>query len=65
MEKKVHLVPDGAAYHQSELVKNAAKVLNIELHYLPPYSPNFKSNRAVMESDELACKEQYLLLLEG
>ena len=40
MEQKVHLVLDGAAYHQSELVKNAAKVLNIELHYLPPYSPN-------------------------
>ena len=22
------------------MVRNAAKVLNIELHYLPPYSPN-------------------------
>jgi transposase len=40
LEQKVHLVLDGAAYHQSELVKNAAKVLNIKLHYLPPYSPN-------------------------
>jgi transposase len=40
LEQKVHLVLDGAAYYQSELVKNAAKVLNIELHYLPPYSPN-------------------------
>ncbi|MBD1567800.1 transposase, partial [Vibrio sp. S12_S33] len=28
------------AYHQSRLVKNAVKVLNIELNYLPPYSPN-------------------------
>lgn len=27
-------------FHRTELVKNAAKVLNIELHYLPPYSPN-------------------------
>lgn len=40
LEKKVHLILDGAAYHRAELVKNAAKVLNIELHYLPPYSPN-------------------------
>lgn len=40
LEQKVHLVLDGAAYHQSEMVRNAAKVLNIELHYLPPYSPN-------------------------
>ncbi len=40
LEQKVHLVLDGAAYHQSNLVKDAAKVLNIQLHYLPPYSPN-------------------------
>ncbi len=31
---------DGAAYHRSEIVRNTAKVLNIELHYLPAYSPN-------------------------
>ncbi|ASU24485.1 IS630 family transposase [Vibrio qinghaiensis] len=40
LEQTVHIVLDGAAYHRSELVRNAAKVLNIELHYLPPYSPN-------------------------
>ncbi len=40
LEQKVHLVLDGAAYHRTELVKDAAKVLNIDLHYLPPYSPN-------------------------
>ncbi|OOF30326.1 transposase, partial [Salinivibrio costicola] len=27
-------------YHRTDLVKDAAYVLNIELHYLPPYSPN-------------------------
>ena len=37
--KKEHY-PLGAVYHRSELVRNAAKVLNIELHYLPSYSPN-------------------------
>lgn len=36
----IHLIIDGAGYHRSELVKEAAKKLNIELHYLPPYSPN-------------------------
>jgi transposase len=40
LEQKVHLILDGAAYHRTELVKDAARVLNIELHYLPPYSPN-------------------------
>lgn len=37
---KLHLILDGAGYHRSDLVKDAAFVLNIELHYLPPYSPN-------------------------
>ncbi|MBT0257161.1 IS630 family transposase, partial [Vibrio campbellii] len=40
LEQTVHIVLDGAAYHRSEMVRNAAKVLNVELHYLPPYSPN-------------------------
>ncbi len=40
IEQKVHLILDGAAYHQTELVINSAKVLDIELHYLPPYSPS-------------------------
>jgi len=34
------LVLDGAGYHRSLLVKEEAEKLNIELHYLPPYSPN-------------------------
>ncbi|MGF1740504.1 IS630 family transposase [Vibrio profundum] len=37
---KRHIILDGAGYHRSDLVKDAAFVLNIELHYLPPYSPN-------------------------
>lgn len=40
LEHKLHLILDGAGYHRSQLVKDAAYVLNIELHYLPPYSPN-------------------------
>lgn len=37
---KLHLILDGAGYHRSDIVKEAAFLLNIELHYLPPYSPN-------------------------
>lgn len=37
---KLHLILDGAGYHIANVVKNAAVSLNIELHYLPPYSPN-------------------------
>ena len=37
---KLDIILDGAGYHRSDLVKDAAFVLNIELHFLPPYSPN-------------------------
>jgi transposase len=36
----IHMVLDGASYHRSLIVVAAAKALDIELHYLPPYSPN-------------------------
>jgi transposase len=36
----INLILDGAGYHRSDEVKNAAEKLNIKLHYLPPYSPN-------------------------
>lgn len=36
----IKLVLDGAGYHRSDIVKNEAKRLNIDLIYLPPYSPN-------------------------
>lgn len=40
IKQKVHIILDGAGYHRSEQVKTWAYLLNIELHYLPPYSPN-------------------------
>lgn len=40
VSQKVHIILDGAGYHRSALVKDWAYVMNIELHYLPPYSPN-------------------------
>jgi transposase len=36
----IHLVLDQAGYHGSEKVFKAAKTHNIQLHFLPPYSPN-------------------------
>ncbi|PHM53515.1 transposase [Xenorhabdus hominickii] len=40
LSPKIHIILDGAGYHRSERVQFFAEVLNIELHYLPPYSPN-------------------------
>ncbi len=36
----IHMVLDGAGYHRKKEVVDAATELGIELHYLPPYSPN-------------------------
>jgi transposase len=37
---KIYLILDGAGYHRTEIVKDAAQRLNIQLVYLPAYSPN-------------------------
>lgn len=38
--KKMHIIWDNAGYHRSAVVQSYAKSLRIEIHYLPPYSPN-------------------------
>ena len=37
---KLHIILDGSGYHRSEAVRDAAVKNDIELHFLPPYSPN-------------------------
>jgi transposase len=37
---KVHIIWDNAGYHCSKAVTAFAKELGIEIHFLPPYSPN-------------------------
>lgn len=37
---KIHVILDNAGYHRSDEIKVFAKGLAIQLHYLPPYSPN-------------------------
>jgi transposase len=37
---KIHLILDQAGYHRSHTLQEGAKSLNIELHFLPAYSPN-------------------------
>lgn len=39
-KKVIHMILDGAGYHRSKEVVEAADNLEIKLHYLPPYSPN-------------------------
>tara|TARA_B110000046_G_C12948065_1_gene378875 strand:+ start:249 stop:1277 length:1029 start_codon:yes stop_codon:yes gene_type:complete len=37
---KIHLILDRGGYNRSQETRAAAKELGIELHFLPPYSPN-------------------------
>lgn len=37
---KIHIIWDNAGYHCDQSVQEFARSLAIELHYLPPYSPN-------------------------
>lgn len=37
---KIHVVLDQSGYHTSQALKDGALLRGIELHYLPPYSPN-------------------------
>jgi len=39
--KPVTVVLDNASYHRARSVRDLAAALNIELLFLPPYSPNF------------------------
>jgi transposase len=37
---KIHIILDRAGYHRSQELQVSATLHNIELHFLPPYSPN-------------------------
>ena len=38
--ERIHMIMDNVSYQKSKEVKLVAEELNMELHYLPPYSPN-------------------------
>jgi transposase len=40
IKSKLHIILDQSGYHRSDGLKKAAHLFNIQLHYLPPYSPN-------------------------
>lgn len=39
-KRTIHIIWDNAGYHSDKAIQEFAKNLAIELHYLPPYSPN-------------------------
>ena len=39
-EETIYLILDNYSVHKSQFIKKVAKILNIQLIYLPPYSPH-------------------------
>lgn len=64
--QKVHVILDGAGYRRAKPVQNWAVVMNIELHYLPPYSPNLNPiERLWKEMNELVRNSHYFATAKG
>ena len=52
MKKRICLILDNFSVHKSAFIKKIAKILNIKLINLLPYSPTLKSYRTTMENNE-------------
>jgi len=56
----IHLITDCAGYHKAHSVRDKAKELGIQLHFLPPYSPNlYPIERLWMVMNEYVRNNQY------
>ena len=77
VERNLHLVLDNAPYNRSYRVRDLAKVLKINILYLPPYSPNlnpierfwkFVKNKAMANTyfpDVQTFQKELMLFLRG
>ena len=76
-DKKLYLVLDNAPYNRSYQLRNLAKLLEIKIVYLPPYSPNlnpierfwkFVKNKAIANNyfpDVRTFRKELMLFLRG
>jgi putative transposase len=69
---RICLVLDNFATHKAKLVKNKAKELNIELIYLPPYSPDlnpieylWKSIKRIISISEIENKLELIEIVRN
>jgi transposase len=67
---RICLVLDNFATHKAKRVKEKAEELNIELIYLPPYSPDlnpkeylWKSIKRIISISKIECKQQLVDLV--
>ena len=48
-KRKIHIFLDNAKYYKNKLVKNYLEGSKIQLHFLPPYSPNLNPIEKTLE----------------
>lgn len=60
-ERKIHLILDKYSSHRSNLVKTVAEFLNINLIYLPAYSPHLNPIEQVWKILKKESKHHYIL----
>jgi hypothetical protein len=65
VRKKVHIILDGAGYHRADLVKEWEYVMNIDLHYLPPYNPNLGRDSYLLIYADIYISKNDLLILQS
>lgn len=58
-EPKIHIILDNYSVHKSQIVKNISEILNINLIYLPPYSPNLNPIEQVWRTCKNRINKKY------
>lgn len=58
-EPKINIILDNYSVHKAQLVKKICEILNINLIYLPPYSPQFNPIEQVWRTCKIEIKRKY------
>lgn len=59
-ERKIHLILDNYSVHKSQFIINIAQHLNINLIYLPPYSPHLNPIEQIWRIEKLEIKKYFI-----
>lgn len=59
LEPKINIILDNYSVHKSQFVKEICEILNMNLIYLPPYSPQFNPIEQVWRTCKIEIKRKY------
>lgn len=58
-EPTIHIILDNYSVHKTELIKKICEILNMNLIYLPPYSPQFNPIEQTWRTCKIYVKRKY------